>query len=69
MMTCNPKTIPQVTHNDLVNRAHFHNVLKLLVHVSQCKLTCTKKLRQRICLMVYKLYFSLTVLCAIALSK
>ena len=29
-----------LTHNDLVERAHLHDVLKLFVRVSQSELTC-----------------------------
>ncbi len=31
-----------LAHNNLVDRAHLHNVLELFVHVPQSKLTCMK---------------------------
>ena len=35
-------TVVFLPYNDLVDRAHFHNVLKLFIHVSQSELTCDK---------------------------
>ena len=34
-----------LTHNDLVEGSHLHDVLKLFVHVSQSKLTCGEGVR------------------------
>ena len=35
-----------LTHNDLVEGAHLHDVLKLFVHVTQSKLTCVEGVRE-----------------------
>ena len=37
--------VSRITYNDLVNGAHFHDVLKLLVHVPQRELTCERDMQ------------------------
>ena len=37
--------VSRITYNDLVNGAHFHDVLKLLIHVPQRELTCERDMQ------------------------
>ena len=41
-------------HDNLVDRTHLHNVLKLFVHVPQSKLTCMKVKNTAITLAVHR---------------